>query len=154
MIREESELTSYCSLRDQQIHEAATRVFASRNDSTNQCILHQVLSGLFEPNDSFGNLKTKTNTTPSDSFVASPMMPEIVHPELCDELKLLAAKFQRIEVGRGNELWNVGDESDEIYIIESGELELQMSDRGKYRVVESLLRGAIVCCLLDRRLVN
>ncbi|KAJ3200089.1 hypothetical protein HK099_002824, partial [Clydaea vesicula] len=61
-----------------------------------------------------------------------------------NELKEIVKYFFRVEVGRSTVLWNVGDLSDSIFVIESGELELQVNDRKIFKVVETLLRGGLV----------
>jgi CRP-like cAMP-binding protein len=41
-------------------------------------------------------------------------------------------------------LWNVGDVANELYIVESGELELSVKDKTRYHVIETLLHATMV----------
>ncbi|KAJ3077467.1 hypothetical protein HK102_005206, partial [Quaeritorhiza haematococci] len=62
------------------------------------------------------------------------------------ELREMCRLFERVEVPKGTMLWEAGDvPATELYVVETGELQLLIHDREYgYRVVETLLRGTMV----------
>lgn len=59
-------------------------------------------------------------------------------------ITLAAELMQRQEVGRGTVLWDAGGPSDCVYLVATGELEVQYFEGKRYRIVETLLRGSMV----------
>ncbi|KAJ3196507.1 hypothetical protein HK101_008690 [Irineochytrium annulatum] len=62
----------------------------------------------------------------------------------CDGMRLIASRFERIEVPRGTVLWKMGQEATEFYVIESGELLQMVPNQGRMEVIETLLPGTMV----------
>ncbi|KAI9008395.1 sulfate transporter family-domain-containing protein [Gaertneriomyces semiglobifer] len=66
----------------------------------------------------------------------------------CDDelLRFFEGRFQRVAVKSGTVLWLPGEDANELYIVEKGELVMGIteSDAGRIKVVETLLPGTMV----------
>jgi CRP-like cAMP-binding protein len=60
-----------------------------------------------------------------------------------NDFRRLASFFTRVEIGRGV-VWNIGDSADELYIVESGQLELSVKDKDRYHVIETSLYATMI----------
>jgi SulP family sulfate permease len=60
-----------------------------------------------------------------------------------DDFRKLGSYFTRVEIGRGV-LWNIDDTADELFIVESGQLELSVKDKTRFHVIETLLHATMV----------